>query len=300
MQPTATTGIEGFGRVASSVPDAPRSATLAMPTPSPQTASNPGPLDLAALRGAGYATVLHLRDAASTMDEARRLAARTDAALPAVVVADRQTLGRGRQGARWWQAPGSLAASLVIERGPTAGPSPIWSLACGIALVEVLTALAPALGPRLQWPNDVAVGGRKLAGILVEAHGAGRAIFGIGVNTTGHVAAAPPALRGRLVTVPDTGSPPLGRTPLLAALLPRLVALLDTLAVDPAALIDRYRPWCDLEGRIVTLHLGGGIHRGTCLGIAADGALVLDTAEGPHAFTSGSLTAPHDVWHGEA
>jgi BirA family biotin operon repressor/biotin-[acetyl-CoA-carboxylase] ligase len=271
-----------------------------MPTPSPQTARDPGPLDGAVLRDAGYATVVHLRDAATTMDEARRLAALPAAALPAVVVADRQTLGRGRQGARWWQAPGSLAASLVIDCGAASGPSPIWSLACGIALVEVLAALAPTLAPRLRWPNDVEVGGRKLAGILVEAHAAGRAIFGIGVNTTGHVADAPAALRGRLVTVPDTGAPPLDRTRLLAALLPGLVALLDTLAVDPAALVDRYRPWCGLEGRPVTLHLGGGTHRGTCLGIASNGALVLDTAEGPRAFTSGSLTAPHDVWHGEA
>jgi BirA family biotin operon repressor/biotin-[acetyl-CoA-carboxylase] ligase len=271
-----------------------------MPTPSPQTATDLGPLDSAALRAAGYATVVHLRDTASTMDEARRLAARPDAALPAVIVADRQTLGRGRQGARWWQAPGSLAASLVIDCGGAAGPSPTWSLACGIALVEVLAACLPALRPRLRWPNDVEVGGRKLAGILVEAHAAGRAIFGIGVNTTGHVADAPAALRGRLVTVPDTGSPPQERGPLLVALLPVLVGLLDTLAVDPASLVGRYRPWCSLEGHNVTLHLGGGTHRGTCLGITSAGALVLDTADGPRAFSSGSLTAPHDVWHGEA
>jgi BirA family biotin operon repressor/biotin-[acetyl-CoA-carboxylase] ligase len=271
-----------------------------MSTPSPQTTSDPRPLDTTALRVAGYATVVHLLDTASTMDEARRLAARADAPLPAVVVADRQTLGRGRQGARWWQAPGSLAASLVIDSGAATGPAPLWSLACGIALVEVLAELAPTLRPRLRWPNDVEVGGRKLAGILVEAHGAGRAIFGIGVNTTGHVADAPPALRGRIVTVPDTGAPPLERTPLLAALLPRLAALLDTLAVTPAALVARYQPWCGLEGRVVTLHLGGSSHPGTCLGIAADGALVLDTAAGPRAFTSGSLTAPDDAWHGEA
>ena len=271
-----------------------------MPTPSPQTATDPGPLDSAALRAAGYATVVHLHDAASTMDEARRLAAHPGAALPAVVVADRQTLGRGRQGARWWQAPGSLAASLVIDSGGAAGPAPTWSLACGVALVEALATLAPTLGPRLRWPNDVEVGGRKLAGILVEVHGVGRAIFGIGVNTTGHVADAPAALRDRLVTLPDTGLPPLERGPLLVALLPVLVGLLDTLAVDPAALVRRYRPWCGLEGQPVTLHLGGGTHRGTCRGIAADGALLLDTAEGPRAFTSGSLTAPHDVWHGGA
>lgn len=269
-----------------------------MHAPSAQPATSADPIDAAVLRQAGYATVIHRAEIGSTMDEARRVAAEPSPRLPAVVVADRQSLGRGRQGARWWHAPGSLAASLVVERTATGGPPPTWSLACGIALAEALAALEPALGPRVRWPNDIEVRGRKLAGILVEAVAEGRTIFGIGVNTTGHALDAPPALRARLVTVPDVSGHPLGRTSVLAAFLPRLRVLLDLLAVEPAALVERYRPWCGLTGHRVTLHLGGVGHEGVCSGIASDGSLVLDTPAGLRRFATGSLTAPGDVWRG--
>jgi BirA family biotin operon repressor/biotin-[acetyl-CoA-carboxylase] ligase len=271
---------------------------VAMHAPSAHPATSADPIDAAVLRQAGYATVIHRAEIDSTMDEARRVAVEPSPCLPAVVVADRQSLGRGRQGARWWHAPDSLAASLVVERAGTGGPPPTWSLACGIALAEALDALEPALGPRVRWPNDIEVGGRKLAGILVEAVADGRAIFGIGVNTAGRALDAPPALRARLATIPDVLGRPLGRTSVLAAFLPRLRALLDLLAADPAALVERYRPWCSLTGHRVTLHLGGGGYEGLCSGIASDGSLVLDTPAGLRRFASGSLTAADDVWRG--
>lgn len=277
-----------------------RFAGLPVAASSHQSAAVAEPLDVAALRQAGYAAVVHLAEAASTMDEARRVAALAAPSLPCVVVADRQTGGRGRQGARWWQAPGSVAASLVVERPGIVNPPPTWSLACGLALAEALAALEPAIAPRVRWPNDVESCRRKLAGILVEAVGHGRVIFGVGVNTTGRAADAPRALRDRLVTVPDACGRPLAPTRLLAAFLPRLLALLDALAADPEMLPDRYRRWCALTGQPVTIHLGGASHHGVCRGIAADGSLVVDLPDGPRRFASGSLTAPDAVWRGES
>lgn len=272
-----------------------------VPTFSPQLASHAEPLDAAALAAAGYATVVQLPETESTMVEARRLAADPATRLPALVIADRQTSGCGRRGAGWWQADGSLAASIVID-GPAVGlttmsPQPFWSLACGVVLAETIHECEPGIDVRIKWPNDLEVAGRKLAGIIVEADGVGRTIFGIGVNTAGSATAAPAGLRDRVITLPDLVGRPLSRSRLLAAWLPRLGRLLREMDADPAALARCYLPLCGLAGRAVTIHVGTEHHSGICRGIAADGSLVIDTPAGRRAFASGSLTPPGSEWH---
>jgi len=261
------------------------------------------PFDPSALVGSGLlAEVVHLPEAASTMDRARELAADPEAALPLAVFADRQNKGRGRRGAGWWQAPGSLAVSLVVDAAaasPSGLPPPSWSLACGVAVAETIRTLVPGVPAVVRWPNDVEVAGRKLAGILVETAPRGRAIFGIGVNTTGSAGSAPAALQCRVATLPDLTGRPLERQRLLADFLPRLFGLLADMAHDPAVLGSRYRPLCCLTGRQVTVYLGDRLETGRCGGIAADGRLVLDTPAGQRLIASGSLTPPADVWPGD-
>ncbi|MFM8702364.1 MAG: hypothetical protein ACKOHG_00545 [Planctomycetia bacterium] len=101
------------------------------------------PIDPAVLaaRG-GLATFEHHAEVGSTMERARELAVDPGCPLPAAVVADLQSLGRGQRGARWWQPPGSLAVSVVVDGGmtPSGMPPAIWSLACGVALAEAVAA----------------------------------------------------------------------------------------------------------------------------------------------------------------
>ena len=260
------------------------------------------PIDPSALAAvADLGTFERFAEIGSTMDRARSLADDPTTPLPAVVVADRQTAGRGRRGAAWWQGPGSLATSIVVDAGRhgAAEPAAWWSLAAGIALAESLAALAPDVEPSVRWPNDVEVAGRKLAGIIVESVGRGRAVFGIGVNTAGSTAAAPPALRGRLVTWPDITGAILPRERLLVAFLPRLWGLLDELTADPTRLPGRYRPLCALAGRDVTAFRGQQRLTGRCLGIDTAGALLLDTVAGRLHLASASLTDPAAVWAGD-
>lgn len=265
------------------------------------------PVDGDRLVAAGLiASLEHLAEAESTMHRGRLLAASAaTAALPTVVIADRQTAGRGRRGAGWWQAAGSLAMTLVVDPTwlgwPSAGerlPAAAgWSLACGVAVAESVMELVPGVSVGLRWPNDVEVGGRKLAGILAEAAPSGRVLFGIGVNTAGSVADAPQALRQRLVTIPDVGGQSLPRQPFLEVFLPRFWSLLRHLGDDPLVLRERYAPLCTLTGTPVTFYHGSEQVQGRCLGIDAGGALLLQTAEGQRSFHGGSLTPETAQWH---
>jgi BirA family transcriptional regulator, biotin operon repressor / biotin---[acetyl-CoA-carboxylase] ligase len=260
------------------------------------------PLDPAALVGPGLlAGCERLAEVGSTMDRAREVAADGTTPLPYAVIADRQTGGRGRRGARWWQPPGSLTVSLVVASDGLGDrpPPPAWSLACGVALAETIRSLEPAVAPTIRWPNDIEVAGRKLAGILVEQAGSRRAIFGIGVNTTGSAAAAPAAITARVATLPDLVGKPIGRQLLLGQFVSRLLPLLVAVFHDPGGLVDRYRSLCCLAGRQIRVHVGEAIHEGRCAGIAPDGQLVLDTSAGRILIASGSLTPPEDVWRGE-
>jgi BirA family biotin operon repressor/biotin-[acetyl-CoA-carboxylase] ligase len=269
-------------------------------SPDHQPAPDADPIDAEGLRVAGrLGSVEVLTQAASTMDRGREIAADPAATLPAAVVADRQTAGRGRRGAAWWQPPGSLAVSLVVAGTVSRdGPRPLWSLACGVAVAETIRALEPAVEPRVRWPNDVHVDGRKLAGILVETAAADRAIFGIGVNTSGSADDAPPPLRPRVATLPDLTGRSLARQRFLAEFVPRLLDLLAAANV-PAAVASRYRPLCGLTGRHVRVYAGDHVHAGTCRGIDDGGGLVVEKTTGPVVIRSGSLAAPGTEWRGD-
>lgn len=117
----------------------------------------------------------------STNSELMRRA-RAGALAPTLLVAQRQTAGRGRLGRHWTSRPGS---SLTFSLGTALAP-PSWSglsLAVGVALAEALHEAV-----RVKWPNDLWLQGRKLAGILVETAGADAAsgarsvVIGAGLN----------------------------------------------------------------------------------------------------------------------
>jgi BirA family transcriptional regulator, biotin operon repressor / biotin---[acetyl-CoA-carboxylase] ligase len=103
-----------------------------------------------------------------------------------VHVAQGQTAGRGRRGARWESAPGEgLYASFVLMPRAPAPPAPAVTAMAGLAVLDALRELGLERA-RLKWPNDVLVGEAKLAGILVETRGLDPAaphfVVGIGLN----------------------------------------------------------------------------------------------------------------------
>lgn len=172
----------------------------------------------------------------STNDHARQLAER---GLPhgTVVVADQQTAGRGRRGAAWCGVPGrDLMVSVLLR-------PPVGTVLSRIPLVAAL-ALAIAverqtrLRPRVKWPNDLWLGGRKLAGVLSESGGSA-VVLGIGCNINSIARERPPEVAGIATSLREAadGERWWNRTDLLLALLRQLQewwpAVVDPVNLDP-------------------------------------------------------------------
>jgi len=97
--------------------------------------------------------------------------------------ADRQTSGRGRSGRSWRSPPGNLYASTLVRLKGEDPPAPTLALAAGVALHDVVRPISPTA--MLKWPNDLLIGARKIAGILLERVER-VVIIGVGVNLASH------------------------------------------------------------------------------------------------------------------
>ena len=234
----------------------------------------------------------HFKSLGSTNDYARELAASLPRDERVLIVADEQTAGRGRGANRWWTGPGSLACSLLFDpaaRRIERRYYPMISLAAAIAIIETT---APLVGRRtmgLHWPNDVFVGERKLAGVLIEALADGRHVLGIGCNINNRALDAPPELAAIVTSLADITGRAHSCSDLLLDILRRLNAQLVDLARDPRTIAERANELCLQHGTHLTVRAGTREASGVCAGIAADGALLLDTLAGRQAFYSGVL-----------
>lgn len=234
----------------------------------------------------------HRPEVSSTNDVARQRAADLPREARLLCLAEEQTAGRGRGANRWWTGPGALAWSLLLD--PTARridprDACLVPLAAALAIIDAVGAVAGRGGLGVHWPNDVFAGLRKLAGILVEMLPDGRQIVGVGINVNSRALAAPAELAPRVATVRDLVGLPVDRTALLVDVLRQFDRALDLLAAAREALAARADELCLQHGRTLTIDVGGQRTTGRCQGIAADGALVLDTPSGRRAFYSGVL-----------
>ena len=204
---------------------------------------------------------LHLRATDSTSDRARALAV-AGAPHGTLVTCGSQSAGRGRQGRAWVAPPGrALLMSLVLREVP-----PLLTLSSAVAVADVVGAEAA-----IKWPNDVLVGGRKVAGILAERRPQeGWAVLGIGVNVAVRVEDLPAELAGRAAGL---GLRPADVERVLADL---LAALELRLAQEPAAILEAWRARDALLGREVRWRDG----RGVAAGVDDSGRLLVELAGG--------------------
>ena len=130
----------------------------------------------------------HVAQCGSTNVLARDWARDPDDPAPsgALVTADFQTRGRGQRGHQWQAGWGQSALMSFVYRPPQGAEAGQLGLVVALAVADALASL-DGLDPRLKWPNDILLDGRKVAGILVEISpaaypGGAAAVLGVGVN----------------------------------------------------------------------------------------------------------------------
>ena len=212
---------------------------------------------------------------ASTSDEARLLAEQ-GAADGWVVLTDRQTAGRGRRGAAWFAAAGeALAFSIIVRPAEAKALWPRLALAAGLAVAEAAETWAPQVG--IKWPNDVWIGRRKVAGILVEA-GHDFAVVGIGINV--NTREFPPELAELATSLRLAAGRDLDRAAVLTSVLDRFALRRCQLGTGFDEVLEGVRQRCVLSGQAVALLTAGGPRHGIMAGLGPGGELLLRTPAG--------------------
>ena len=216
--------------------------------------------------------VIFLEECASTNDEARRLAD-LGAAHGALVLAERQTAGRGRRGQAWACPVGDgIACSLVLR--PEA-PVSLWSriaIATGLGVAESLD-----LPVEVKWPNDLWLNGKKLCGILVESTG-DAVVVGIGMNV--NVRQFPSGLAHPATSILLETGTPVSREVVLAGMIERVLYRTAQIEREFSHLIKSWNTRCALRGKQIRCLRDGVPVTGMMEGLSLNGELLLRNAEG--------------------
>ncbi|MBT8063459.1 MAG: biotin--[acetyl-CoA-carboxylase] ligase [Xanthomonadales bacterium] len=219
------------------------------------------------------------------------------------ILAERQTRGRGRRQRRWHSPPGgNLYLSLGWRFDSATQPLAVLPLVVAVCLSRALEA-AGLDSHGIKWPNDILVGGRKLAGVLVELRSAGSgpalAVAGVGLNV---VMPGNEEANERidqpwtdLATELEEKPERLDRNPLAATVLDRMLNGFATFGETGFASFEPdWRGRDLLRGRPVQLRIGRDRVAGTARGISDDGGLLIESANGDlRAFHSGEASVRH-------
>jgi len=236
--------------------------------------------------------IVVLEEAASTNDVAAQ-AGRAGAAEGLVVFAERQTAGRGRLGRKWESAAHQgLWFSLLLRPAFALADWSRLTTWAALGVARGLEEALPGCHAAVKWPNDIYLCGKKAVGILSEctAGPGGYAVVGIGVNVNQTREDFPAELRARATSLRETagsGSGPLDRHAVAAALLRQLDALYPALAQNFAAVVAEAQARSILMGRRITIHGAQETYEAVAEALEPDGSLRVRCADGQARIVSG-------------
>jgi BirA family biotin operon repressor/biotin-[acetyl-CoA-carboxylase] ligase len=212
-----------------------------------------------------------------------------------VVVADEQSAGRGRLGHGWTARAEQSVLMSVLLRGRGEGEAAAMdrlTLLAGLAAARgVEAACGGEVEVRIKWPNDLLVGGRKLAGILAERRGAD-VVIGVGVNVTQGAGDFGTELSGRATSVYQATGRMVDRLRVAAEVVRELDKLCGKAELPgDEAWLPEWKGRCDLLGQRVQARTGGGVIGGTVMDIDPLHGLVVRDESGAVHFLSAQTTS---------
>jgi BirA family biotin operon repressor/biotin-[acetyl-CoA-carboxylase] ligase len=203
-----------------------------------------------------------------------------------VVAADRQTAGRGRMQRTWYSPAGTnLYFSLLLRPDIVPIKAPQLALVMAAALIKDLRSTLPGLHPKVKWPNDILVQGKKLAGILCEMQTemdrAHHVIIGVGINVNSKGESYPPELRDRAISLRDATGKIFRRQELLANILAELEKSYDLWLKEGLPPFIRFlEENSAIRDREVIVVMQNSEITGIARGLSDDGHLMLETPDG--------------------
>jgi len=240
--------------------------------------------------------IFHYLRVTSTQDKAKKFA---EKGFPegTIVIAETQTLGKGRLGRRWVSPRGGIWVSVILRPEIAAMEAPKMTMIGSLAVAKAIAELT-GMEVKVKWPNDVLIpaiaGGpfKKVCGVLTEmVLGAGRVsyiIAGLGINVNNRI---PPALRPKAISLKDA----MGRTVAKQKLLRRALEKFDRYYLEfkkkgMAPIMKEYKGMSAVLDKEVEIECPEKIIRGKALDIDEYGALIVQTGGGRKRVIAGDVT----------
>ncbi len=202
----------------------------------------------------------------------------------ALVIAEKQTAGRGRRGRSWVSPPGGgLWFSFVLR--PLIRPSvtPMLTLVAAMAVAAGIED-ATRISVGIKWPNDIVLSGKKIVGILTELSAEALethyVVVGIGINV--NIASFPEELRATATSLYLESGVCYKRSTIIAAVMKRMETYYDAFlqTTNMERLREEYMSKLVSVGREVAVMEAGNERRGICEGIDHNGCLLIRDADG--------------------
>jgi len=248
----------------------------------------------------GKKNIIFLNETDSTNTRAKELAAQ-GAPEGTLVIAEKQTEGRGRRGRSWFSPPGGgIYFSLILRPVISPGETPKITLMTAVVLAETLISLMK-LKLRIKWPNDILVNGKKLAGILTEIStemdAVNYIIVGLGLNVNTQFEQFPQDIKGNATSILIENGKQFPRVKLIQHYLKLYEIYYDMFKNnDFEPIMKRWRELADIIGKQIRVDVIGKTHIGKVVDVDNDGVLILKDDQGRlQRIFSGDVTLARQI-----
>ncbi len=220
--------------------------------------------------------IFHYQQIETTMDEARKLA-REGAPHLSAVIAEHQSLGRGRLNRQWFSSKGGLWFTLILK--PTTPPpmSYIYNFAASLSLSHTMNKML-GIDISVKWPNDLLLNGKKLAGLLSEMETRGDMLqfinIGIGINVNN----SPEKDEPKAISLKGALGKDISRKQILQNFLDDFESRTST--IDTAAIINEWKAHTSTIGTRVRVETLGDNFEGLAVDVDDTGALIIKNDSG--------------------
>jgi len=248
----------------------------------------------------GRKNIIYLKETDSTNTRAKELAAQ-GAPEGTLIIAEKQTKGRGRRGRNWFSpSGGGIYFSLILRPAISPGETPRITLMTAVVLAETLISMMK-LKLRIKWPNDILVNGKKLAGILTEIStemdAVNYIVVGLGMNVNTRFENFPSEIKKSATSILIEAGNRVPRIKFIQNYLKLYEKYYNMFKKnDFEPIMKRWKELADIIGKQIRVDVIGKTHIGKVIDVDNDGVLILKDDQGRlQRIFSGDVTLARQI-----